>query len=63
MPYITVKLMEGRNAETKALLVKEMTMAVANSLKIDPIHIRIELKELKEGSFAVAGKMAERKSN
>lgn len=58
MPYLTVKLMEGRSAETKQKLVREITAAVQKTLQIDPIHIRIELVELKEGTFAVAGEMA-----
>ncbi|HZG80897.1 MAG TPA: tautomerase family protein [Brevibacillus sp.] len=58
MPYITVKMMEGRSLETKAHLVREMTDAAARSLGIDATHIRIELVELKEGTFSVAGVLA-----
>lgn len=63
MPYITVKLMEGRSLETKANLVREMTDAAARTLGIDATHIRIELVELKEGTFSIAGELVKAISN
>ena len=60
MPYITVKLMEGRSFGRKAKLAEKMAEAVSEVLEIDPIHVRIEFIELKEGNFAIAGRMTPR---
>lgn len=57
MPYITIKLMEGRSFGRKAELAKKMTKTVSEVLEIDPIHVRIEFIELQDGTFAIAGQM------
>lgn len=57
MPYITIKLVEGRSREKKELLVKKVTEAACDSLGVEPSSVRIELVELPEGTFAVAGKL------
>lgn len=57
MPYITVKLMEGRSRSRKQRLAEQMTRAICEVLEVDPSQVRIEFEELKEGSFAVAGQL------
>jgi 4-oxalocrotonate tautomerase family enzyme len=57
MPYITIKLMEGRSRKRKELLAQKLTDATCEVLEIDPSHVRIEFMELAEGTFAVAGKL------
>lgn len=57
MPYITVKLMEGRSSERIKLLAAKMTEAVCEALDIKPSDVRIEFVELKAGTFAVAGQL------
>ncbi|MFS0575607.1 tautomerase family protein [Sporosarcina sp. 179-K 3D1 HS] len=57
MPYLTMKLMEGRSIETKEKLVYNMTKAITESLEIEPSDVRIELIELKKGFFAKEGKL------
>jgi 4-oxalocrotonate tautomerase len=58
MPYIKLKMVEGRNIETKRLLVSSITRAVCDSLQITPEHVRIELIELKEDLFSIGGELA-----
>lgn len=60
MPYVTIKLMEGRDEEDKERLVEKVTEAIVTSLRVNPYNVRIELEELKEGTFAIAGKMAKK---
>lgn len=62
MPYIVVKLMEGRSDDTKERLVKDLTNVVEQTLQINDSHIRIELQELREGTFAIGGKMQKKKN-
>ncbi|KYG90863.1 tautomerase family protein [Metasolibacillus sp. FSL H7-0170] len=57
MPYITIKLMEGRSIEKKQQMVKEVTDALVNSLDITADDVRIELEELQYGMFARAGQL------
>ncbi|MCD9023839.1 tautomerase family protein [Cohnella silvisoli] len=57
MPYITVKLMEGRSSRRIKLLAAKMTEAVCETLEIKPSDVRIEFVELKAGTFAVAGQI------
>lgn len=59
MPYIKLKLVEGRDLETKRRLVSSVTEAVCNSLKITPDHVRIELIELKKDLFSIGGELIE----
>ena len=59
MPYITVKLLEGRSRKRKEMLVKKLTEAACESLEIESSQVRVELIELAEGTFAVAGKFLE----
>lgn len=60
MPYITIKLVEGRTPQRKELLAQRITQATSEVLEIDPTHVRIEFIELAEGTFAVAGKMVKK---
>lgn len=57
MPYITIKLTEGRSLDQKRLLVKRLTESVVESLGVTPDFVRIELVELKKDIFAVGGEL------
>ena len=57
MPYITIKLVEGRSLEVKRKLVAEVTRAVCETLPTTPDNVRIEFQELPKDQFAVAGRL------
>lgn len=57
MPYIKLKLVEGRDLDTKRQLVSEVTKACCEVLKVTPDYVRIELIELKEELFSIAGEL------
>jgi len=64
MPYISLKLVEGRSIEKKRALVSSVTEAVCNSLEITPDNVRIELIELKSDLFSIGGELvADRKQD
>ncbi|MDQ0272361.1 tautomerase family protein [Cytobacillus purgationiresistens] len=57
MPYITIKLTEGRTLDQKRFLVNSVTDSIVNSLGVTPDFVRIELVELKKDIFAVGGEL------
>lgn len=57
MPYIELKLVEGRDLHTKRALVAAVTKACCDTLAIAPDHVRIELIELKADLFSIAGQL------
>lgn len=57
MPYIALKLVEGRSIEKKRKLVASVTEAVCDSLEITPDNVRIELIELKSDLFSIGGEL------
>ncbi|MEH7482364.1 tautomerase family protein [Neobacillus drentensis] len=63
MPYIKLKLVEGRDLETKRQLVSSVTSAVCDSLKITPDNVRIELIEIKKDLFSIGGELVEDMQN
>ncbi|GAB3042240.1 hypothetical protein GCM10027286_00480 [Virgibacillus ainsalahensis] len=61
MPYIKLKLVEGRDIETKRTLVKNVTDAVCESLHTTNDNVRIELIELQKDLFSIGGQLVEEK--
>ena len=57
MPYIKLKLVEGRDLETKRRLVSSVTKACCETLSITPDHVRIELVEIKQELFSIGGEL------
>ena len=52
MPYIAVRMLEGRTLEQKRALVRDVTEVVAKSLKISPGEVVMELEEFAPGNIA-----------
>ena len=55
MPIITISLVEGRTAERKSALLREVTDAVARVLEAPPESIRVLLAEIPAAHWAVGG--------
>jgi 4-oxalocrotonate tautomerase len=55
MPIITISLVEGRTAERKAALLREVTEAVARVLEAPRESIRVLLAEIPATHWAVGG--------
>lgn len=55
MPYITVKMIEGRTAEQKRALVAEVTEAVAKTVNAPKENITVFIEEMSKENYGVAG--------
>ncbi|MDE5414650.1 2-hydroxymuconate tautomerase [Alkalihalobacterium chitinilyticum] len=56
MPYITVKMLEGRNEEQKRALVERVTEAVSETVNAPKENIVVFIEEMPKNHYAVAGK-------
>jgi 4-oxalocrotonate tautomerase len=55
MPIITINMLEGRDAERKRRLLRDVTAAVSAALDAPPETIRILLQEYPREHWAVGG--------
>ncbi|WP_257985665.1 MULTISPECIES: 2-hydroxymuconate tautomerase [Bacillus] len=56
MPYVTVKMLEGRNEEQKRALVEKVTEAVSETTGAAPEKIVVFIEEMSKNHYGVAGK-------
>jgi 4-oxalocrotonate tautomerase len=57
MPLITVKAIEGRTAEQKRGLVKDITAAVVKNFGVKPEAVYIDIIEYSKENFADSGRL------
>ncbi|UPW83624.1 2-hydroxymuconate tautomerase [Lysinibacillus sp. Ag94] len=55
MPYVTVKMLEGRTEEQKRALVKEVTEAVSRTVNAPPENVTVFIEEMSKNHYSVAG--------
>ena len=55
MPYVTVKMLEGRTDEQKKALVEKVTAAVSETTGAPKENITIFIDEMSKNNYAVAG--------
>lgn len=58
MPFVTVKMYEGRTPEQKRALVKEVTDAVVRTTGATPEGTFVVIEDLKREHWATAGVLA-----
>lgn len=56
MPYVTVKMLEGRTEEQKKALVEKVTEAVSETTGAPVENITVFIEEMTKNHYAVAGK-------
>ncbi|MEG7283088.1 2-hydroxymuconate tautomerase [Bacillus sp. 0909A] len=56
MPYVTVKMLEGRTDEQKRKLVEKVTEAVKETTGASEEKIVVFIEEMRKDHYAVAGK-------
>ncbi len=56
MPYVTVKMLEGRTEEQKKALVEKVTEAVAETTGASVDKVTVFIEEMQKNHYAVAGK-------
>ncbi|WP_407408102.1 2-hydroxymuconate tautomerase [Peribacillus sp.] len=55
MPYVTVKMLEGRTEEQKKALVEKVTAAVSETTGAPKEAVTIFIEEMAKNHLAVAG--------
>lgn len=58
MPFIQVKMFEGRSAEQKKKLAAAITEAVTKTLAIDVKAVQVVVEEYPKANWCIAGEMA-----
>lgn len=58
MPFITVKVLEGKTTEQKRALVKKMTEVVAEIFEADPERIFIFFEDLSKDNYGKQGELS-----
>jgi len=56
MPYVTVKMLEGRTEEQKKALVEKVTEAVHETAGAPKENIVVFIEEMSKNHYAVGGK-------
>ncbi len=56
MPYITVKMLEGRSEEQKKALVEKVTAAVSETTGAPTDKVVVFIEEMSKNHYAVNGK-------
>ncbi|WP_409303821.1 2-hydroxymuconate tautomerase [Peribacillus sp. SCS-155] len=57
MPFITVKVLEGKTEEQKRTLVKKMTEAVTESFGVEAEKVFIFFEDLKKENYGKQGEL------
>jgi 4-oxalocrotonate tautomerase len=56
MPYVTVKMLEGRTDDQKRALVEKVTDAVTETTGAPKEAVTVFIEEMTKNNYAVAGK-------
>ncbi len=56
MPYVTVKMLEGRTDEQKRALCEKVTQAVSETVGAPVENVTVFIEEMQKNHYAVAGK-------
>ncbi|PEM39430.1 2-hydroxymuconate tautomerase [Bacillus pseudomycoides] len=56
MPYVTVKMLEGRTEEQKKSLAEKVTTAVSETTGAPEENIVVFIEEMSKNHYAVGGK-------
>lgn len=57
MPFITIKVLEGKTLEQKRQLVEKMTNVVSETFEINKENVFIFFEDLKKEDFGKHGKL------
>lgn len=58
MPYVTIKMLEGRTDEQKKALAEKVTAAVAETTGAPAERVHVMIEEMPKTHLCVGGKMA-----
>jgi len=57
MPFITVKVLEGKTVEQKRALVQKMTEVVSETFEVDPSRIFIFFEDMEKDNYGKQGEL------
>ncbi len=57
MPFVSIRIANGRTVEQKRALVESVTAAIASSINVDPRKVWIQIDEFELENFAVDGQL------
>lgn len=57
MPYVTVKMLEGRTDDQKRALVKEVSEVVAKTTNAPIENVTVFIEEMPKNHYGVAGEL------
>ncbi len=57
MPYVTVKMLEGRTEEQKRALVEKVTEAVVETTGATREKVTVFIEEMNKSDYGVGGKL------
>lgn len=55
MAVVNITIIEGRDRETKDVLIRRLTDAVIETLDAKPQQVRVIINEVKDGDYGVGG--------
>lgn len=56
MPYVTIKMLEGRSEEQKKAMVEKVTAAVSETSGASEDKIVVFIEEMSKNHYAIGGK-------
>ncbi|WP_088007648.1 2-hydroxymuconate tautomerase [Indiicoccus explosivorum] len=57
MPYVTVKMLEGRTEDQKRALVEKVTAAVSETVDAPPENVVVFIEDMKKSNLGKNGKL------
>jgi len=57
MPFVNIKIIEGRTKEQKRGMIKDVTDAIAKNIGCPPAAVQIEITDLKPENVGLGGKL------
>ncbi len=57
MPFVTIKMMEGRDVDTKRELCKNVAETIGRQLKLPAENVIVQIEEMKKENYWIGGKL------
>ena len=57
MPFVTIKIIEGRTREQKHNMVKDVTEAISKNIGCQTQSVNVDIIEYKQENIGVGGKL------
>ncbi len=58
MPFVSIKMLEGKSKEQKRSLIKSVSKSVAESLNIDVKNVWVAVEDIPKDEWGLGGELA-----